>query len=596
MSLEDVLGKLAGNGLRKIGAEKWQARCPAHDDRTPSLGVDVGADRRVLVKCHAGCSFEAIVTALALTEEDFFASEKATEPARETLPPDRWPLVATYTYENRAGDVLYRVQRRRSSDSGRKTFRQHRADGRGGWLKSMDGAELVLYRLPQLTESDGLILICEGEKDVDRLSEAGLTATTNVGGAGKWRHEYSLALKGRDVVILPDNDEPGKKHAETVLRAISGIAARVAILELPGLPPKGDVSDWLDAGGTAAKLTSMASAELARHQAFMAAPDRIAGEAAERIAMATQILTFGVRFLDDALGGIATRDLVLVGARSGIGKTSLATIAALANCREGRRVHYFALEAEDKEIERRMKFQIIAREYYRRKMNPRRIRFLDWYLGKLEDELGEFGDMAEAEMRDTTLKNLRTFYRIDSFTSAEFTRQLDAIKDETDLVILDHFQYIDMDADDRDENRAAKRITKQIRDSALRAGKPVIMVAHVRKSDRKYSGAIPELEDFHGSSDIPKMATKAIMLAPNYGGNTGDPSMWSTFLQVGKCRMDNSLTRYVAKLIFNTRTDSYQELYTLGRMIDGGKKFEPIPEDELPDWAARGTSGRLAIV
>ena len=98
----------------------------------------------------------------------------------------------------------------------------------------------------------------EGEKDADRLASLGFVATTNAGGAGKWRDEYSEYLRGRHVVIIPDNDEPGREHAAKVARSLQGIAASVRILELPNLPPKGDVSDWLDAGGVVDELLVLA--------------------------------------------------------------------------------------------------------------------------------------------------------------------------------------------------------------------------------------------------------------------------------------------------------------------------------------------------
>jgi hypothetical protein len=219
-------------------------------------------------------------------------------------------------------------------------------------------------------------------------------------------------------------------------------------------------------------------------------------------------------------------------------------------------------------------------------MNARRIRFLDWYQGKLEAVLGVYEDMADAELRETT-KNLHTFYRIDSFTSDDFCRQLEGIKDQSDLVVLDHLHYVD--SDDENENRGYKATVKQIRDSALKFEKPVIVVAHVRKSDRRLAQLLPDIEDFHGSSDIPKMATKAIMLAPDYGTNTGDSALWSTFMQVGKCRMDNSVTRYVARLDFNTRSDSYEDGYSLGRLTDGGRQFELLDDRDMPTWK-RGDS------
>lgn len=585
MALDDVLNRLRDFGLKKTGPEQWISRCPAHDDNTPSLGIKIGGDRKVLAICRAGCEFKAIAERLGLTIADFFSGDPAKS-AEETLPPDQWPLEATYTYESRAGDVLYRVQRRRSQDSGRKTFRQHKADGKGGWLPNMNGAELVLYRLQQIAEGDAseIVWVVEGEKDADRLAALGLVATTNVGGAGKWLAAYGDALRGRDVVIVPDNDEPGEKHAALVLRSLGGIAARVAVLKLTGLPAKGDASDWLDAGGKKEDLITQGLSALSRHQAFRPSVDRILGESSERISMAADVMTFGVRCLDDALGGIVSRDLILVGAKTGVGKTQIATIAALANCRRGRRVHYFALEAEDREIERRIKYQIVAREYYKRMHQHRRIRFLDWYQGRLEDVLGEYSDFAEAEMRDTIARNLHTYYRVDSFTSEDFAAQLAKIASETDLVILDHLHYVDH-AEDETENKGYKRIVKQIRDSALKLGKPVIVVAHIRKADRKFTGLVPDVEDFHGSSDIGKMATKAITLAPDYGTPSEDAALWSTFIHVAKCRQDNSVTRYVAKCNFNTRTDSYQEPYILGRLIDGGREFSPLTGSETPAWA-----------
>lgn len=102
-----------------------------------------------------------------------------------------------------------------------------------------------------------MIHIVEGEKDADVLAERGFVATTCRGGAGKWRDAYSESLKGARVVIIPDNDDPGRQHARQVAQALQGIAAEVRILELPGLPEKGDVSDWFEAGATDEKLREL---------------------------------------------------------------------------------------------------------------------------------------------------------------------------------------------------------------------------------------------------------------------------------------------------------------------------------------------------
>jgi len=92
------------------------------------------------------------------------------------------------------------------------------------------------------------VFICEGEKDVAALNAQGLTATTNCGGANKWITEYSDSLNNKECIILPDNDEPGLRHAIRIAQSLDGKARSVKIIELPGLPIKGDVSDWFAMG------------------------------------------------------------------------------------------------------------------------------------------------------------------------------------------------------------------------------------------------------------------------------------------------------------------------------------------------------------
>lgn len=163
---------------------------------------------------------------------------------------------STYDYRDENGDLLYQVCRYPS-----KKFLQRRPNRSGGWAWDLRGVRRVLYRLPELVVApNGRVHVTEGEKDADRLAREGLIATTNSGGAGKWRKEYAEALQGREVVILPDNDEAGRKHAQQVARSLHGVARCVKVVELPGLPQKGDVSEWLDAGHNAEELNALAEA------------------------------------------------------------------------------------------------------------------------------------------------------------------------------------------------------------------------------------------------------------------------------------------------------------------------------------------------
>ncbi|MEO0359519.1 MAG: DUF3987 domain-containing protein [Pseudomonadota bacterium] len=168
-------------------------------------------------------------------------------------------IVATYDYRDERGELIFQVVRRDPKD-----FRQRRPDRRGDWIWSLKGVRRVLYRLPELLAADPAapVFIVEGEKDADRLAALGLVATTNAGGAGKWRAEYGDALRGRRVVVVPDNDDAGSAHANRIMRSLQTNATAAVVLTLPELPPKGDVSDWLDAGGDADRLTALAERAL----------------------------------------------------------------------------------------------------------------------------------------------------------------------------------------------------------------------------------------------------------------------------------------------------------------------------------------------
>ncbi|MGA9994659.1 MAG: AAA family ATPase [Pyrinomonadaceae bacterium] len=237
MSVYDTLNKL--KGVKRSG-DGWIAFCCAHDDNHHSLGISE-KNGRVLLFCHAGCSYDEIIAALGIGSNTNSSSH----------------IVAVYPYCDESRTSVYEAVRLEPKD-----FRQRRPDGKGGYIWKLNGTRRVPYRLPELLASDKSlpVFIPEGEKDCNNLANLGLIATTNVGGAKKWRDEYSEYLRGRDVVILPDNDEPGREHAQQVARSLHGIAASVKIINLPDLQPKGDVSDWLDAGGTVEQLHELVNA------------------------------------------------------------------------------------------------------------------------------------------------------------------------------------------------------------------------------------------------------------------------------------------------------------------------------------------------
>jgi hypothetical protein len=251
---ETVLGRL--EHVRRCG-DGWEARCPAHADARASLTVGVGEGGRVLLRCHAGCDTAAVVRALGLEMRDLFPSDGGRHGANGKS------IVAAYDYLDEAGRRLFQAVRFEPKDFKQRRPRvvNARNDRPDDWVWSLKGVQPVLYRLPELLAAppDQLVFVAEGEKDVEALRKLGLVATTNPMGAGKWRAAYNGALRGRPVVILPDNDDAGRTHTEQVARALLGTAASVKVLALPALPDKGDVSDWLKAGGTREELERLAA-------------------------------------------------------------------------------------------------------------------------------------------------------------------------------------------------------------------------------------------------------------------------------------------------------------------------------------------------
>ncbi len=244
---------------------QFKATCPAHDDNTASLSIRIDGEK-ALLKCHAGCKTEDVVKAVGLTMSDLSLAPSTTKSMKlkkqrqpsgaKASPTTSGTIIETYDYHDEDGDLVYQVCRMQP-----KSFRQRRPDGNGGWIWNLKGINRLLYRLPELMASDKrtTVFLCEGETDVGTLTDQGLVATTNSGGAKKWCDEFNESLRGREVVILPDNDDPGWKHATQIAAALTGIAKSVKVLQLDGLPEKGDVSDWFEQGHRASELKQLAA-------------------------------------------------------------------------------------------------------------------------------------------------------------------------------------------------------------------------------------------------------------------------------------------------------------------------------------------------
>src|SRR5262249_17414276 len=247
---EVLLGKLpsakrAGNG--------WSARCPAHDDRRASLSVSEGDDGRALLKCHAGCLVEAVVSAVGLDPPRPVLVPADPVPSRNgksRRPTKTFPTAnaavaelerrhgkrsALWNYHDAGGNPVGLVVRWDLAD-GRKDIRPVSRHG-DGWRVGAMPDPRPLYRLPELANADR-VLVIEGEKCADAARGLGFTATTSAGGALAAAKTDWSPLAGKDVWILPDNNLPGRNYADDVAARLARLtpAPRVRVVELPGLP------------------------------------------------------------------------------------------------------------------------------------------------------------------------------------------------------------------------------------------------------------------------------------------------------------------------------------------------------------------------
>ena len=373
------------------------------------------------------------------------------------------------------------------------------------------------------------------------------------------------------------------------------MAKRVRVLELPGLDEKGDVTDWIKKGGDREQLEKLAlSVDVwAKGDAlkgdllgFASAADRLRGEREERREIGKRLAPIGITFLDDICRGILPSDLFVIGAKTGRGKTALATILAQWATQAGLRVYFFALEAEDKEIERRAKYRYLMSKLFKAGIDPKlmlRVNYLDWYLGRCDDITGPYEDEADAEVQQL-YKNLFTFYRKSKqFDTKALDEKLEEIQSDADLIILDHLHYVD--GDEGDENQVIKKTTKTIRDASISSGIPTFVIAHLRKFGvAGFHSLVPDIDDFHGASQITKDATRVITIAPARDQTVAQPWLAPTYVAMLKDRRCG-IQDWTALMNFDIRTFSYEPTYRLGRLNFAGDEWAEVEAKKIPLWA-----------
>jgi len=229
--------------VKPIGGNEYQALCPFHEDTSPSLNFN---SQKGTYFCH-GCGkkghafhFYAKLNSLD-TKRDFPKILKGIASDFNISWEERKSrIVKTYDYVDETGLLIFQVCRMDPKD-----FRQRHKNGKGQWVWNLKDVRRVLYRLPEVGKNQEIIIV-EGEKDAESLANMGFTGTTCPMGARAWRDEYNEALKGKDIILIPDNDPEGREHMAKVGASLKGIAKSLKWLDLPDLPSKGDVTNWFE--------------------------------------------------------------------------------------------------------------------------------------------------------------------------------------------------------------------------------------------------------------------------------------------------------------------------------------------------------------
>lgn len=223
--------------VKKEGGSQYRVNCPACGDQKQHLYIAAAPDGKILLDCKKGCDFRSIISAAGLTAADCFENP---------VKPDPWKLIREHCYTSADGTVLAKKQIY-DTGGGKKSCVWYRLE-KGRYLKGLGGMKMPLYHLDRLISSKGIVIITEGEKDVETMERLGYTATTSPNGAGsKWRSEFNEFFRCKNVLIIADNDAPGMKYALSAAEEVSRTANAVKLIPsaeiYPKVKPKGDISD-----------------------------------------------------------------------------------------------------------------------------------------------------------------------------------------------------------------------------------------------------------------------------------------------------------------------------------------------------------------
>lgn len=311
---------------------------------------------------------------------------------------------------------------------------------------------------------------------------------------------------------------------------------------------------------------------------FKSVAERVKDEKATREKMLSGIIPYNNAFLRKVLGGIFPGEVVLIGGETGSGKSEMAKEILLTSAQSGAKSFGFFLEADEAEMERRWKYNVLTKLYYSHG-GKAVSEYRSWMLGQCR-HLDSFESEANAML--SKHQNLYTFYKGDVFTIHDLKTKLLALDGHAQVVVLDHLHFFSLTTEN--ESREMTEIMMEIRRLSQVTGIPIVLVAHLRKKiSGEVRGDIPTLDDFHGASAIQKIANTAILFGTG-GEDPENKGRFITYIQAAKMRAGGkSRTSLAGRMYFNTRTNSYDDEWEPGEVKNG--RFTVFKDQEqLPSW------------
>lgn len=519
------MGRL--KGVTRSG-EGHAAFCPAHEDeKGKSLTVTEAEDGRVLVFCHAGCTFLEVMAALGLEPKDAFPRAVKNGDVREF-----------HVRDHRGNRVATHHRKDDPNGSGKKRVWWTTEKGPG--LGGLKGSSLPLWGSEAIgsVPLDEPLVVVEGEKAAFYLTRNGVPALGTVTGASGTPGEEALApLAGRKVVLWPDNDEEGEAHMRRIAGALEGVASEVRVYGWLEAPDKGDAADHpavrrRDAEGLAVLRSELAAApawERPREQGTASSFEYLRSDFLAWLSGTDKDITgirTGIPALDEKILGLNPGRSYIVAASPGSGKSLLCGQIGLTAAYQGKRVLLHSIESSAMEYCQRMTAYMAGVDYFR--AVKKRVS-----ADEKERLFEEFERLSALPFMVTDLGTQKP-----SFIRSQVERH------RPDLVIVDYLQYATPDEPTGNPVADLDLLSRQITSIKSDYGIPVVLAAQINRESR-HANAEPELHHLRGSGGLEQDAD-VVMFLHRLAGEDGEPGEETKLL----CKKNRILKRFNVLLRF----------------------------------------------